>query len=232
MRIFGKKQTSALDLIEARRHAELAIERTEGAIRAGRDASEVQQLFRYAFALVKRLAETGDEWAECRMGFLHKSFLQDFSGAARWYAKSAERGNPEAQCKLGFLYRMGKGVPKDDKEAARLYRASAESGYAEGQHNWAVMNMEGSDAVPRDLLAGYRWFRLAAEQGYDVSQFNLGVIYFWGNEAVPQDLKNAEHWFTLAAKQGHDGAKHNLGVLDLATGLGAKHIVKRPSGQT
>lgn len=227
MKLFGKGKNSSLDLKEARRQAALAIERLENAARNGRDISEVQQLFNNASEMVERLANSGDDWAQCRMGFLCKSFLHDFSKAAFWYAKSAAQGNAEAQCKLGYLYRNGRGVPQDDKEAARLYRASAESGYAEGQHNWAVMNMEGSDTVPQNLSVAFRWFNLAADQGYDDSQFNLGNIYFWGNEVIMQDLEKAEYWFTLAAGQGHEGAMHNLAILDFATGLGAKHIVKR-----
>lgn len=232
MKIFGKRQTPASSVAADRHAAGLAVERTEAAIRAGSDPAEVRQLLNDALTLVGKLAVSGDEWGQCRMGFLQKSFLHDFSEAARWYRKSAEQGNPEAQCKLGFLYRMGRGVHRDDEEAARLYRASAEAGYAEGQHNWAAMNMEGSRAVPQNLREAFRWFRAAADQGFDESQFNLGVIYFWGNEVVPQNLKEAERWLQLASKQGHAGATHNLEILDFAIGLGAKHIVRRPSTES
>ena len=50
----------------------------------------------------------------------------------------AEGGDSESQVELGFRYEQGKGVAKDQVEAAKWYRKAAEQNYAEAQNNLGV----------------------------------------------------------------------------------------------
>ena len=50
---------------------------------------------------------------------------------AEW-KEAAEKGDPEAQYNLGVAYSFGRGVPKDDKEAVKLFRKAAEQGHVIG----------------------------------------------------------------------------------------------------
>lgn len=46
--------------------------------------------------------------------------------AAYWFRKAAEQNFTPAQDYLAALYEMGRGVPRDTREAAKWYRAAAE----------------------------------------------------------------------------------------------------------
>ena len=46
---------------------------------------------------------------------------------------AAEQGLARAQLNLGFMYANGRGVPEDDREAVKWYRAAAEQGHASAQ---------------------------------------------------------------------------------------------------
>jgi TPR repeat protein len=60
------------------------------------------------------------------------------------------------------MYFNGRGVPQDYKEAIRLYRLSAEQGYAEAQYNLGVMYADGQ-GVAEDYAEAIKWLKLAAE---------------------------------------------------------------------
>jgi len=77
------------------------------------------------------------------------------------------------------MYALGEGVPKDDAEAARLYRLAAEQGEAGAQFILGRMYSNG-DGVPEDDVEAVRWWRLAAEQGHASAQTNLGRTYVLG----------------------------------------------------
>ena len=44
----------------------------------------------------------------------------------KWYRKSAELGDAVSQWRLGLLYNEGKGVGRDDSEAAKWYKKAAD----------------------------------------------------------------------------------------------------------
>jgi hypothetical protein len=53
--------------------------------------------------------------------------------------KAAEQGDADAQRELGRLYVFGRGVPKDEVEAAKWYRKAADQGDANAQRNLAIL---------------------------------------------------------------------------------------------
>jgi len=123
----------------------------------------------------------------------------------------AERGDAEAQFMLGERYFLGKGVPQNEKEAAKWYHLAAEQGHAQAQYELGVMYDNGQ-GVPQNDKEATKWFRLAAEQGIAEAQYNLGVMYELG-EGVPQNYKEAAKWYRPAAEQGIAQAQYNLGVM-------------------
>ena len=42
-----------------------------------------------------------------------------------WYRSAAERGDPYAQFNLGLLYKHGRGVARDDRQAAQWFLKAA-----------------------------------------------------------------------------------------------------------
>jgi uncharacterized protein len=61
-------------------------------------------------------------------------FPQDDRQAAEWYGRASVRNFADAQTSLAFLYAQGRGVEKNQIEAARLFRKAAEQGNAAAQH--------------------------------------------------------------------------------------------------
>ena len=101
-------------------------------------------------------------------------------------------------------------MPKDEREAARLFRKAAAQGNPVAQSNLGAFYQNGK-GVPKDELEAARLFRCAAEQGNSSGQSNLGLCCEYG-KGVPKDEQEAVRWYKLAADQGHARAMNNLGV--------------------
>ncbi len=122
----------------------------------------------------------------------------------------AGQNDPEALFALGWMYEHGKGVEKNDKEAARWYIKSANRGYPDAQSYLSFMYFNGK-GVKQDYTEALKWDLLAANQGYADSQFSLGTWYLRGDFGVVRNYKEATRLWSLAAYQGHGYAQEYLG---------------------
>ena len=78
---------------------------------------------------------------------------------------AASQGHADAQHELGLAYRTGMGVAKDEVEAMRWFRASAEhhaGEYGEQLGDDYESSFFGGEV---DLVEAIRWYRAAAELG-------------------------------------------------------------------
>lgn len=89
----------------------------------------------------------------------------DYRAAYREFVPLANDGNSAAQFNLGVMYAKGRGVTKDEAEAARWYRSAAEQGHIGAQFNLGVIYEDGR-GVKRDDAEAARWYRKAADQGH------------------------------------------------------------------
>lgn len=121
----------------------------------------------------------------------------------------AEGGDMAAQFQAGIVYRTGRGVPRDDAEAARWYLLAARQGHPGAQFNLGLMYLSGEGVAKSDTEAA-QWMRKAAEQGHAAAQFNLGAFYTRG-QGVDKSASDAEHWTRKAAEQGLAAAQVALG---------------------
>ena len=80
---------------------------------------------------------------------------------------------------LGLMYQNGRGVAKDEAEAASWYPKAAEQGDARGQFNLGKMYGLGR-GVPKDETQAVAWLRKAADQQYPEAQVGLGLRYQMG----------------------------------------------------
>ena len=88
---------------------------------------------------------------------------KDMATAARLWKVWAAKGNAEARTLLGAMYWSGEGVPRDHKEAARLYLRAANQGYARAQNDIGFMlGFEGPP--PHDDVEAYKWLTLAIQR--------------------------------------------------------------------
>jgi hypothetical protein len=105
------------------------------------------------------------------------------------------------------MYIKGWGVAKDDAQAVRWWRKSAEQGYAKAQHSLGGMYFRGT-GVSKDYAEAARWWRKAAEQGVTEVQINLGLMYANG-QGVPQDQVQAFKWYNVAVSRSPPGRQYD-----------------------
>ena len=107
------------------------------------------------------------------------------------------------------MYLIGQGcIPKDHKEAFRLFTLAADQGLASAQCHLAEMYERGM--VKKDTKKALRLYKLAAEQGLDHALYVMGFFYEKG-ELVTQNLEEAERYYLLAADQGYGMAQKAVG---------------------
>jgi TPR repeat protein len=126
----------------------------------------------------------------------------------------AHGGDPEAALVLGMRYRDGDGVPRDEEEALKWYRLSADQGHAAGMDNVGFMHLRGL-GVPQDFNIAAAYFKGAAAKGDDQGLFNLGGCYFSG-QGVDQDYSKAIEAWQRATRGGNRNAMWRLAVLHAA----------------
>ncbi|CAK0751144.1 conserved hypothetical protein [Gammaproteobacteria bacterium] len=129
----------------------------------------------------------------------------------------ARQRQAEQAWEQGDRYHEGRGVERDDIEAAKWYRLAAEQGHINAQCRLGDLYANGW-GVARDDAEAAVWYQRAAGQGDADGQFNLGVLYAngWG---VARNDAEAVKWFQKAAEQGDVNAQFNLGDI-YARGLG------------
>ena len=126
--------------------------------------------------------------------------------------QQAQTGDAAAQYKLAVRDSSGNGVAKDDAEALKWFRKSAESGHAMAQVTMGLIYREGSRGMKHDAAQAVDWFRKAANQGNANGQSELGFMYERG-EGVPEDDREAARLYALAAAQGLPVAQFDLAYM-------------------
>ncbi len=115
----------------------------------------------------------------------------------------------EEMDKRGDDYHLGRGVLKDDIEAVKWYRSSADLGFPRGQSDLGMMYLWGW-GVERNYGEALRLFRAAAAKGDARGENGLGILYANGFE-IPRDYEEAMNWYSKAAEQGYANAESNIG---------------------
>ena len=74
-------------------------------------------------------ADSGDPRAQYNLALFKEEKNSSLNEALKLYKLSADQGLPDSQYKLGLKYRIGIGVPKNQKLAFQLFLNAAEQGY-------------------------------------------------------------------------------------------------------
>jgi uncharacterized protein len=112
----------------------------------------------------------------------------------------AETGSISRQIELGAAYLAGRGVPRDEKQAAYWYEKAANSGDPAAQEQIGYFYQAGI-GVERNPERAAVWFERAVAGGLVSAKVNLGVAYVWGL-GVRKDPDFAVQLFRDAAKKG------------------------------
>jgi TPR repeat protein len=98
-----------------------------------------------------------------------------YDKASMHCAAAAEDDDTGSQAALGWMYLHGKGVPKNDAEAARLIKAAAEQGNIAASAVLGGMYLNGA-AVEKDPAQARKWIAKAAEGGHQGAQVMMGNL--------------------------------------------------------
>lgn len=120
----------------------------------------------------------------------------------------AEGGDAVAQNEVGSRFYAGRGVARDDAEAARWIRSAAEQGYAPAQYNLGLLHFRNRGVAGSDAEAA-RWYRAAAGQGYAPAQAGLGYLRIYG-AGVEENHVLAYMWLELAVRGAPDDFTRRL----------------------
>ena len=101
----------------------------------------------------------------------------------------------------------GLGIPRDEREAFRLFFDAAGKGNVAAMHNLSVCYYKG-EGVSKDRVKALNWLRKAADAGDTRAMCSLAKIYQVGGDEVPLSLASALYFLELAAKRGNAGAMY------------------------
>lgn len=161
---------------------------------------------------------------------------------ARLYREAADLGNAEAQYELAMCYAFGKGVEKNQQEAARWMLMAAKQNHVRAMVDMCYAYEKGV-GVPQDWKEGARWYEAAealiqqnpelepvpfsshllykrrlaslrkrAEQGDAKAQMVLAKLLANG-EGMEKDLPQAIEWMEKAAYGADTLSSHLLRLL-------------------
>jgi uncharacterized protein len=123
----------------------------------------------------------------------------------------AERGSVQQQIELGAAYLAGRGVPRDEKQAAYWYEKAANAGDPGAQQQIGFFYQAGF-GVERDPARAAQWFERAVSGGLISAKVNLGVAYVWGLGVRKDPLFGAQ-LFRDAAQKGNGMGACYLGLM-------------------
>ena len=120
--------------------------------------------------------------------------------AVTLFQDAALRGDADAQYGLAVLYKEGRGVPKNQADAALWMARAALSKNIAAETEYGVMLFNG-EGVAKNESAAAAMFRRAAEKNGAVAQNRLARLYFAGR-GVRRDLVQGAKWAILSSAQG------------------------------
>jgi len=129
--------------------------------------------------------------------------LQETTKTISTYQNEANRGNHYAEYKVGQCYQYGVGVKKNENEAFKWFKMSADGGYVFGLKEVGLCYMNGLLGVNRNLKEALKWLFKAAEKGDAWSQYHYA---FWIRDDKTM-MSKALEWFRRSANQGYEPAQ-------------------------
>lgn len=139
-------------------------------------------------------------------------FVPDNSDFVNTLRTLGEGGNAAVMAMLGHMYLGGKGVPRNDGEAANWFRRAAEAGHAISMTEYAMMLADGR-GVARNEAEALRWYRAGADTSTNFSMWRYGLALVEG-KLTGKDPAQAAQYFLRAAEAGYSPAMYDLAVMN------------------
>ncbi|MCL1985294.1 MAG: sel1 repeat family protein, partial [Betaproteobacteria bacterium] len=127
---------------------------------------------------------------------------------AVYFQHAAQAGHVRAMSNYGRMLEQGRGVAKNEEQAAYWFQKAAEGGLAEAQYNLGLMYERGS-GVPKNDRDAAAWYSRAAASGQSAALERLGLFYRDGR-GVPHNATRATLLLYGAAMDGRQDAMQAL----------------------
>ena len=124
---------------------------------------------------------------------------------------AAIAGDMAAQYEVALRFGEGRGIPRNERQAAYWLELAAKQGLAPAQFRLGGYYEKGI-GVKKDLLAARDLYLAAAAKGNGKAMHNLAVLYADGVSGR-NDYHSAALWFRKAADRGITDSQYNLAIL-------------------
>jgi localization factor PodJL len=124
---------------------------------------------------------------------------------------AAIAGDRSAQYEIALRFGEGRGVPRNERQAAYWLELAAKQGLAPAQFRLGGYYEKGI-GVKKDLAAARDLYLAAAAKGNGKAMHNLAVLYADGVNGRA-DYHTAALWFRKAADRGVTDSQYNLAIL-------------------
>ncbi|MCR4553655.1 MAG: sel1 repeat family protein [Succinivibrionaceae bacterium] len=169
----------------------------------------VEQNFALAGNYLQQAADLGDAEAQYLYAYLvysQKIPNVDQRLSVLYFQQAAAQNDPRAQFMLGVIHAQGKlGLDKDEKEAFKYYKSSADNGFARAQVEVSKCYSLGL-GVKADEKEAVKYLQMAVEQGDLMAKYILGIMYYRGLD-IEKNVDKAIELLGQAAREGHRGAQ-------------------------
>lgn len=112
----------------------------------------------------------------------------DYASAMNEWHPLAEAGNPFIQFFIGGMYDLGQGVPRDQAEAVRWYRLSANQGIAKAHVSLGLKYYYG-EGVSKDFVEAHKRFNIGCALGEQLGCENRNLV---SSILPPADISEAQ----------------------------------------
>src|SRR5579859_7844063 len=119
----------------------------------------------------------------------------DFAEAVIACRGPAEQGDASCQNLMGVFFSEGRGVPKNDTEAAHWFRKAADQGHGHACFNLGRAYQFG-DGVAQSNEEAEKWYRRAAELHVPEGELALGFLLI----SVDRNYREGLKWVRKAAR--------------------------------
>ncbi len=137
-----------------------------------------------------------------------ESVIKDQAAAISLLQNCAEKNDAQAQYILGLIYKIGIGIPSNEKEAFNYIQLAAAQDYPEAVCELGVLYKDGIGCT-LNFDTAITYFSKAEALGYSKGSYSIGYLYFKGLGSIEQDYAKAIEWF---AKSDYPMAQHWLGI--------------------
>ncbi len=106
----------------------------------------------------------------------------------------ATKGHAPSQYNLGVMHEWGNGVPRNNVEAMKWYRLSAEQYHKDAQNNLGAMYSKG-EGTEQSFVDALKWFVISSENGSEAGRKNIDIVEKrMTPEQITEARKIAREW--------------------------------------